>query len=510
MIKIERAILSVSDKKNIVELAKFLKKYNVEIISTGGTAKLLKENGIDVIEVSQFTGFPEILDGRVKTLHPKIYGGILSIRDKEEHLRQMKENNILPIQLIVCNLYPFEETLKSGKGDEEIIENIDIGGPTMIRAGAKNYKYVCVLTNPSFYNEFMDQMEKNNGCVSIEFSLKCAKEVFRLTSRYDFLIYSYFSKKTEREILPDEIDLKLIKVSNLRYGENPHQIAKWYRFIDKEYKREVFQGKELSFNNIIDMESAYNIVNQFEQPCCVIIKHTNPCGVGTGKNLIEAYERALQTDPLSAFGGIAGFNRKVDSKLAKIFIKKFYEIIISPDYDEKALEIFKSKPELRVIKCPEKIKYEYDFRAIVDGFLIQTPDEIDYEKFEVVTEKKPTEDEIEALKFAWKVCKFIKSNGIVIATKNQTLGIGTGQMSRYDSTRIAIMKMRDNFKEIPKPVVLASDAFLPFPDSIIEAGKAGVTSIIQPGGSKQDEEVINKCNELGISMVFTGTRHFKH
>jgi phosphoribosylaminoimidazolecarboxamide formyltransferase/IMP cyclohydrolase len=510
MIKIERAILSVSDKKNIVELAKFLKKYNVEIISTGGTAKLLKENGIDVIEVSQFTGFPEILDGRVKTLHPKIYGGILSIRDKEEHLRQMKENNILPIQLIVCNLYPFEETLKSGKGDEEIIENIDIGGPTMIRAGAKNYKYVCVLINPSFYNEFMDQMEKNNGCVSIEFSLKCAKEVFRLTSRYDFLIYSYFSKKTEREILPDEIDLKLIKVSNLRYGENPHQIAKWYRFIDKEYKREVFQGKELSFNNIIDMESAYNLVNQFEQPCCVIIKHTNPCGVGTGKNLIEAYERALQTDPLSAFGGIVGFNRKVDSELAKIFIKKFYEIIISSDYDEKALEIFKSKPDLRVIKCPEKIKYEYDFRAIVDGFLIQTPDEIDYEKFEVVTEKKPAEDEIEALKFAWKVCKFIKSNGIVIATKNQTLGIGTGQMSRYDSTRIAIMKMRDNFKEIPKPVVLASDAFFPFPDSIIEAGKAGVTSIIQPGGSKQDEEVIKKCNELGISMVFTGTRHFKH
>lgn len=510
MIKIERAILSVSDKKNIVELAKFLKKYNVEIISTGGTAKLLKENGIDVIEVSQFTGFPEILDGRVKTLHPKIYGGILSIRDKEEHLRQMKENNILPIQLIVCNLYPFEETLKSGKGDEEIIENIDIGGPTMIRAGAKNYKYVCVLINPSFYNEFMDQMEKNNGCVSIEFSLKCAKEVFKLTSRYDFLIYSYFSKKTEREILPDEIDLKLIKVSNLRYGENPHQIAKWYRFIDKEYKREVFQGKELSFNNIIDMESAYNLVNQFEQPCCVIIKHTNPCGVGTGKNLIEAYERALQTDPLSAFGGIVGFNRKVDSELAKIFIKKFYEIIISSDYDEKALEIFKSKPDLRVIKCPEKIKYEYDFRAIVDGFLIQTPDEIDYEKFEVVTEKKPTEEEIEALKFAWKVCKFIKSNGIVIATKNQTLGIGTGQMSRYDSTRIAIMKMRDNFKEIPKPVVLASDAFFPFPDSIIEAGKAGVTSIIQPGGSKQDEEVIKKCNELGISMVFTGTRHFKH
>ncbi len=510
MIKIERAILSVSDKTGIVELAKFLKKYNVEIISTGGTAKLLKKNGIEVIEVSQFTGFPEILDGRVKTLHPKIYGGILSIKDKEEHLREMYENKILPIQLIVCNLYPFEETLKSGKGDAEIIENIDIGGPTMIRAGAKNYKYVCVLINPSLYSEFMEQMEKNNGFVSVEFSLKCAKEVFRLTSRYDFLIYSYFSKKTEKEILPDEIDLRLIKVSNLRYGENPHQIAGWYRFIDKEYKREVFQGKELSFNNLIDMESAYNLVNQFEQPTCVIIKHTNPSGVGIGKNLIEAYEKALQTDPISAFGGIVGFNKKVDSELAEIFIKKFYEIIVAPEYEEKALEIFKSKPDLRVIKCPEKLKYEYDFRTIVDGFLIQKPDEIDYEKFEVVTEKKPSEEEIEALKFAWKVCKFIKSNGIVIATKNQTLGIGTGQMSRYDSTRIAIMKMRDNFKDIPKPIVLASDAFFPFPDSIIEASKAGVSSIIQPGGSKQDDEVIKKCNELGISMVFTGTRHFKH
>jgi phosphoribosylaminoimidazolecarboxamide formyltransferase/IMP cyclohydrolase len=510
MIKIERAILSVSDKKSIVELAKFLKKYKVEIISTGGTAKLLRENGIDVIEVSQFTGFPEILDGRVKTLHPKIYGGILSIKDKEEHLKQMNENKILPIQLIVCNLYPFEETLRSGRKDEEMIENIDIGGPTMIRAGAKNYKYVCVLINPSFYNEFMEQMEKYNGCVSVEFSLKCAMEVFKLTSRYDFLIYSYFSSKIEKEILPNEIDLRLIKVNNLRYGENPHQIAGWYRFIDKEYKREVFQGKELSFNNLIDMESAYNLVNQFDQPACVIIKHTNPCGVAKGIDLVEAYEKAVQTDPVSAFGGILGFNRKIEVELAKLLIRKFYEIVVAPDYEKEALEIFKSKPDLRVIKCPEKMKYKYDFRTIVDGFLVQTPDEIDYEKFEVVTKKEPSEEEIEALKFAWKVCKFIKSNGIVIATKNQTLGIGVGQMSRYDSTRIAIMKMKDNFKNIPKPVVLASDAFFPFPDSIVEASKAGVTSIIQPGGSKQDEEVIKRCNELEISMIFTGTRHFRH
>ncbi|MCS7180491.1 MAG: bifunctional phosphoribosylaminoimidazolecarboxamide formyltransferase/IMP cyclohydrolase, partial [bacterium] len=440
----------------------------------------------------------------------KIYGGILSIKDKEEHIKQIIENKIQPIQLIICNLYPFEKTLKMGKNDEEIIENIDIGGPTMIRAGAKNYKYVCVLSDPSFYDEFIKEMENNNGWVSEEFSFKCAKEVFRLTSRYDFVISSYFRDKIEKEDLPVEIDLRLSKVQNLRYGENPHQKGAWYRFVDKEYKREIFQGKELSFNNLLDMESAYNLVCQFEKPACVIIKHTNPCGVAIGNDIKEAYQKALECDPISAFGGIVGFNRKVDKNLAEIFIKKFYEIIVAPDYDKEALEIFKKKEDLRVIKCPEKIKYKYDFRTLVDGFLIQTPDEIDYEKFEVVTEKKPTEDEIEGLKFAWIVCKFIKSNGIVIATKNQTLGIGTGQMSRYDSTRIAVMKMKDNFKRIPKPIVLASDAFFPFPDSIEVAGKAKVSAIIQPGGSKSDEEVIKKCNELGISMIFTGTRHFKH
>ncbi|HOK55717.1 MAG TPA: bifunctional phosphoribosylaminoimidazolecarboxamide formyltransferase/IMP cyclohydrolase [bacterium] len=510
MIKIERAIISVSDKTGIIELAKFLKKYNVEIISTGGTAKTLKENGIDVIEVSQFTGFPEILDGRVKTLHPKIYGGILSIKDKEDHLKQMEENKIQPIQLIICNLYPFEKTLKMGKSDEEIIENIDIGGPTMIRAGAKNYKYVCVLVKTEMYEEFIKEMEKNNGTVSEEFSFKCAREVFRLTSRYDFIISSYFTDKIEKEILPSEMDIRLLKVQNLRYGENSHQKGAWYRFTGREFKREIFQGKELSFNNLLDMESAYNLVCQFEKCACVIIKHTNPCGVATGSDLIDAYKKALQTDETSAFGGIAGFNKKVDKKLAEIFIERFYEIIIAPDYEEEALEIFKKKPNLRVIKCPERIKYEYDFRTLADGFLVQTPDEIDYEKFEIVSEKKPTDEEIEGLKFAWKVCKFVKSNAIVIATKDQTLGIGAGQMSRVDSTKIAVMKMKENFKKIPKPIVLASDAFFPKPDSIEIAYQAGVTSIIQPGGSIEDKNVIEKCNKFGISMIFTGTRHFKH
>ncbi len=510
MIKIERAILSVSDKTGIIELAKVLKKYNVEIISTGGTAKILKENKIDVIEVGQFTGFPEILDGRVKTLHPKIYGGILSIKDNPEHLKQINQHNIPPIQLIVCNLYPFEKTLKSGKSDEEIIENIDIGGPTIIRAGAKNYKYVCVLVKPEMYDEFIKEIEDNNGSITEEFSFKCAKEVFKLTSRYDHIIFTYFSGKIEKEILPSEINIHLIKVCDLRYGENPHQKGAWYRFIDKEFKREIFQGKELSFNNLLDLESAYNLVWQFEKPSCVIIKHTNPCGVASGKDLIEAYEKALECDPLSAFGGIVGFNSKVDKQLAEILIKRFYEIVVAPDYENTALEIFKERQNLRVIKCFKKIKYDYDFKTLSDGFLVQTPDDIDYEKFEVVTEKKPNQDEIEALKFGWKVCKFIKSNGIVISTKDQILGIGTGQMSRYDSTRIAVMKMKDNFKEIPKPVVLASDAFFPFSDSIEVASKAGVSAIIQPGGSNADKEIIKKCNELGISMVFTGTRHFKH
>ncbi|MCM8785825.1 MAG: bifunctional phosphoribosylaminoimidazolecarboxamide formyltransferase/IMP cyclohydrolase [Candidatus Omnitrophica bacterium] len=510
MIKIERAILSVSDKTGIIDIAKVLKKYNVEIISTGGTAKILKENQIDVIEVSQFTGFPEILDGRVKTLHPKIYGGILSIKDNPEHLKQINQYNIPPIQLIVCNLYPFEQALKSRKSDEEIIENIDIGGPTIIRAGAKNFKYVCVLVKPDIYSEFIREFENNNGSVTEEFSFKCAKEVFNLTSRYDYIISSYFKSKVEKEILPAEMNIHLIKVCDLRYGENPHQKGAWYRFIDKRFEREIFQGKELSFNNLLDLESAYNLVWQFENPTCVIIKHTNPCGVATGQNLIEVYEKALECDPLSAFGGIVGFNRKVDRKLAEILIKRFYEIIVAPDYEKDALEIFKKRDDLRVIKCPEKIRYDYDFRTISDGFLVQTPDDIDYEKFEVVTEKKPTEDEIEALKFGWKVCKFIKSNGIVISTKNQVLGIGTGQMSRYDSTRIAIMKMNENFKEIPKPIVLASDAFFPFPDSIEIASNVGISSIIQPGGSKADKDIIKRCNELGISMIFTGTRHFKH
>lgn len=511
MIKIRRAIISVSDKNGIVELAKFLSENGVEILSTGGTAKVLRENGIGATDVSAFTGFPEILDGRVKTLHPKIYGGLLSIRDNKEHQRQMTENKLVPIDLVVCNLYPFESTLKRGASHEEVIENIDIGGPTMIRASSKNYKDVCTLVNPEMYKEFIEEMKNNNGSVSDEFSFRCAREVFRHTSRYDFEIASYFSKKVEEEnMLPDEMDIRLLKVQNLRYGENPHQLAAWYRFSDKEFSRQQFQGKELSFNNLLDMEASYLLVNRFSMPACVIVKHNNPCGVAIGECISTAYEKALETDPMSAFGGIVSFNRKVERAIAEKIVERFYEVVVAPDYDEDALGVFKKKENVRVIKSPSDIKFRYDFKTLNDGFLVQTSDDKEFEKTEVVTKRSPDKREMDALKFSWTVCKSVKSNTIVIATEQQTIGIGAGQMSRYDSARIAVMKMKDNFQKEIKPLVVASDAFFPFPDSIDVLKDAGVSAIIQPGGSLNDKKVIQACDKYGIAMVLTGMRHFRH
>lgn len=511
MVKIGRAILSVSDKTGIVELARFLAKNNVEILSTGGTSRTLKENGIKVKDVSEFTGFPEILDGRVKTLHPKIYGGILAIRDNEEHQKQMQANGLVPVDLIVCNLYPFEETLKKGAPHEEIIENIDIGGPTMLRAASKNYKHVCVLVSSGVYEEFIKEMEKNGGCVSEEFSFRCAMEVFRHTTRYDFAIANYFTGKIEKKgVLPCEMDLRLLKVQDLRYGENPHQAAGWYRFADKQFARQQFQGKELSFNNLLDMESTCVLVNRFSSPGCVLTKHTNPCGAAVAGDLFTAYEKALETDPLSAFGGIAGFNRKVDGKLAEKMVERFYEVIIAPDYDQDALEVFKKKENLRVIKSPADIVPGYDFKTLNDGLLVQTPDDRDFEKMDAVTDKKPDEKEMAALKFGWTVCKFVKSNAIVLAAEDRTVGIGAGQMSRYDSARVAVMKMKDNFSKKITPLVVASDAFFPFPDSIDVLREAGISAVIQPGGALKDNEVIAACNKYGIAMVLTGMRHFRH
>jgi phosphoribosylaminoimidazolecarboxamide formyltransferase / IMP cyclohydrolase len=511
MIEIKRAVLSVSDKTGIVELANVLGKFDVEILSTGGTAKTLSENGIRVKEVSDFTGSPEILDGRVKTLHPKIYGGLLAVRNNSRHKKEMEENSMVYIDLVVCNLYPFEKTLKSGASHGEIIENIDIGGPTMIRAAAKNYKDVVVLTSPDLYKEFIEQMNNNKGKVDEDFSLKCANQVYSHTSRYDSIISSYLEQfRNPESKMPAEMNIGLKKVNDLRYGENPHQQAAWYSFKDREFERTKLQGKDLSFNNLLDMESTYILVNQFSSPACVITKHTNPCGVAVAENHLSAYEKALETDSLSAFGGIAGFNGTVSAEIAKKITERFFEVVIAPEYHPQALEIFKKKENLRVIKSPGDIKLKYDFRTLNDGFVIQTPDDKETEKFEVVTSKRPDKNEEEALKFAWKVCKFVKSNSIVLATAGQTAGIGAGQMSRFDAARVAVMKMNDNFKKNLKPLVMASDAFFPFPDSIQEAAKAGVTAVIQPGGSIKDKEVKAACEKLGISMVFTGMRHFKH
>ncbi len=512
MVKVKRAIISVSDKEGIVELAGLLRASGVELLSTGGTAKLLRGNGIECVEVSDFTGFPEILDGRVKTLNPKIYGGLLALRDNSDHLRQMADNGIVPIDLVVCNLYPFEETLKKGSSDEEIIENIDIGGPTMLRAAAKNYRHVCVLSGKKLYEPFMREFKEHHGAVSPEFSMQCAAEVFRLTAGYDSAISSYFGDKhIAEEGFPEVLDIVLDKIQALRYGENPHQPAAWYGFRGRKgSQRRQLHGRELSFNNLLDIESTYSLVNQFSAPACIITKHTNPCGAAVAGDSLSAYNRALETDPLSAFGGIAGFNCVVGADLAREIITRFYEVVVAPGYEPEALDIFRSKENLRIIQSPPGARSEYDFRTLNDGFLVQCPDESSSAKMNIVTEKKPSSEEMDALEFAWTVCKFVKSNSIVIGTLGQTLGIGAGQMSRYDAARVAVMKMGDNFKSKVQPVVMASDAFFPFPDSIEVAKKAGVSAVIQPGGSLNDPSVIDTCDSLGISMVFTGMRHFRH
>ncbi|MCM8806234.1 MAG: bifunctional phosphoribosylaminoimidazolecarboxamide formyltransferase/IMP cyclohydrolase [Candidatus Omnitrophica bacterium] len=509
VIKVKRALISVSDKTGIIDLGRVLAKNNVEIISTGGTAKVLKEAGIKVKEISEFTGFPEILDGRVKTLHPFIYGGLLYKRDNPQHVEQIAKHNISPIDMVVVNLYPFEKVFfTENADDEELIENIDIGGPSMIRASAKNWKFVCVVTDPKMYPVIIEEIEKYGG-ISESTSRKCAGEVFHTTSYYDWLISRYFDRE-ENVTFREKIGFFYKKIEQLRYGENPHQKAAWYQSADKKITWKQLQGKQLSFNNILDMESAYIIVCEFEMPACCIIKHNNPCGAAKAENITQAFELALKTDPLSAFGGIIGFNRQLDGNTAELIVKTFFEVIIAPSFSVDAIKILSKKENLRLIEMPEMKLGEFEIRATAGGILLQDYDTVNFEKLEVKTIKKPTEEELEALKFANVICKYVKSNAIVLGTKNQIVGVGAGQMSRYDSTRVAVMKMKDNFKEKISPLVMASDAFFPFPDSIEVAAEAGVTAIIQPGGSLKDAEVIEVCNKKGISMVFSGTRHFKH
>lgn len=514
MIKVKRALISVADKQGLFNLANYLDQMNVEIISTGGTATVLKEAGITVIPVSDITNFPEMLDGRVKTLHPKIHAGILAQRTPE-HLKQLEEHEIKPIDLVIVNLYPFAKTIaKPDVPMEEVIENIDIGGPTMIRAAAKNYNYVGVITSPERYEEVLMELKENDGCLSSELSYKLACEAFAHTAQYDSIIHQYL----EKDLFPTTLNLSYQKIQSLRYGENPHQRASFYKnpqiTIPGISNAKQLHGKELSYNNILDLDSALELVKEFEEDfACVIIKHNTPCGVAVTNNQLMAYKFAYETDPTSAFGGIISFNQKVEKDTAEEIVKTFIEAIIAPGFTKEALEILKTKKDLRLLEVAPWQKSlsshtPLALRSIGGGLLIQDSDVkmLTPEDLKVVTKRQPTEQEIKAMLFGWKVVKHIKSNAIVLAKEDRTVGIGAGQMSRVDSVKIAIDKaLTKTFGTI-----MASDAFFPFRDGIDLVSKVGVKAVIQPGGSIQDEEVIKAADEYDMAMIFTGIRHFRH
>lgn len=505
----KRALISVSNKEGLLDFARGLVNLGWEIISTGGTYAALKEAGIPVTKVADVTGFPEILDGRVKTLHPRIHGGILA-RRIPEHLRQLEENDIKPIDLVAVNLYPFRQTIeKPGVTLEEAIENIDIGGPAMIRAAAKNYEGVIVVVRPENYWAVLKELEME-GDISPAMRLKLAQEAFAHTAAYDALIASYLAR-IQGEEFPETLIWVGERLYELRYGENPHQKAAFYSNTSQKgglpMARQL-NGKELSYNNIIDSEAAVALVKEFDGPACVIIKHTNPCGTATGSTLAEAYDKAFNADPLSAFGGIIAFNRKVDRETAVKAAEPFMEVIIAPGFDDEALEILTKKKNLRLLELPMDRAAEYQVRSVEGGFVVQEMDmhELDPGELQVVTTRQPTEQEMKDLLFAWKVVKHVKSNAIVVARDNVTLGVGAGQMNRVGSARIAL----EQAGEKARGAVMASDAFFPFRDTVDLAAQYGITAIIQPGGSVRDQESIDACNEHGIAMVFTGVRHFKH
>ena len=516
MIKIKKALISVSNKSNVLELAKSLSSFDIEILSTGGTAKLLKKNKIKVTDVSDYTKFPEMLDGRVKTLHPKIHGGILGRRDIPEHNETMKNHEIDPIDLVVVNLYPFEETIRQkGCSLELAIENIDIGGPAMIRSAAKNYQHVAILTNPNDYKSFTDEIEQNQGSISLDFSFSLAKKAFERTAAYDLAINNYLTSDDQNQF-PVQLTKTINKVMDLRYGENPHQEAAFYKDSNEDIGSlssfDQIQGKKLSFNNLNDSDTAWECVKKFSQPSCVIVKHANPCGVASSNSLKEAYEAAFKTDPTSAFGGIIAFNKSLDEETASLIINQFAEVIIAVDFSEGAIKVFKNKPNVRLLKIEiENNNTEFDFKKIGGGWLIQTPDinNLDINNCSIVTNLKPSKDQLDDMKFAWVVSQYVKSNAIVFCKNKQTLGIGAGQMSRVDSTKIASLKAENANVDLTQSVV-ASDAFFPFRDGIDVIASHGAKCIIQPGGSIKDEEVIDAANEHGIVMLFTNVRHFKH
>jgi phosphoribosylaminoimidazolecarboxamide formyltransferase / IMP cyclohydrolase len=536
LIKIKRALISVSDKSGILEFAKELQNFGVEIISTGGTCKSLRENGIEVTEVADITGFPEMMDGRVKTLHPKIHGAFLALRDNEKHIASMEEHSITPIDLVVVNLYPFQETIaKDDVTLAEAIEQIDIGGPAMIRSASKNFQSVAVVTDAELYSDIISELKKHDGNLTLNTRQRLATLAYTRTASYDLAISTYLSEQLSDEDLiyleslnplgnigffefnedDDETELiELSKISDLRYGENPHQKATLFSTGETSgiAKATQLHGKEMSFNNYVDADAAWNLVNEFEDLACAIIKHTNPSGVGLGETPLAAYERALATDSVSAFGGIVAFNRKVDAKTANGVVKVFTEVVLAPEFDVDAIEIFKSKKNLRVLQVVADSNLEgLEYKQISGGMLAQSKDiyRVSESDLKFVTEKKPTESEVKAMLFAWKVCKHTKSNAIVFANEFNTLGIGAGQMNRVDSVRIAGMRA-ERFNLNLKGSVVASDAFFPFRDNVDECAAFGVSAIIQPGGSLRDDEVIEAANEFGIAMAFTGFRHFKH
>ena len=509
--KIKRALLSVWNKDGIVELAQFLADQNIEILSTGGTKKVLEKAGLDITSISFLTSSGAIMDGRVKTLHPKVFGGILADRENPQHLNDLEDIHGLEIDLVVVNFYPFiQEAVEKKLGFKEAIEFIDIGGPSMIRAAAKNYHSVIPLCDIELYSEFVEIFTYNDGVIPQDFRKKMAASVFAMTSNYETAIYNYFS--VEDNEFPKNMNINLGKLSELRYGENPHQQAAFYIQPGKPLGWQQHQGKQLSYNNYTDMESAYAIPREFNESACAIIKHANPCGFGLGNNIKEAYERAVSTDPVSYFGGIVGFNQEVDTETAHALVKPFLECIIAPSFSKKASEILKQKKNLRIISVSADYnEASSSIKSVAGGYLYQQKDALQTElnKLNFITKRKPTDDEITAMHLGWKLVRQVKSNAIVLADKIQLLGVGAGQMSRIDSVKIAIQKVTESGLNLHGSI-MASDAFFPFSDCVELAAQAGVTAIIQPGGSIKDDKVIATANKFEIAMAFTGIRHFLH
>jgi phosphoribosylaminoimidazolecarboxamide formyltransferase/IMP cyclohydrolase len=526
---IQTALISVSDKSGIIPFAKALHDLGIRLISTGGTAKLLSENQIPVIEVSSLTNFPEMLDGRVKTLHPAVHGGLLARRDNPAHMQALKDHHIDTIDMLVINLYPFEKTISQSKCSfEEAIENIDIGGPAMLRAAAKNHQDVTVLISPEDYASVLEEMKTHHCVVSFATNLRLAKKVFAHTAQYDGAIANYLSslppsqEHQDRSIFPQTLHLGFNQVQELRYGENPHQAAAFYQDIKPvagalaSYHQ--LQGKELSFNNIADADAAWECVKSFGdtfetgQAACVIVKHANPCGVAIAHSALDAYEKAFKTDPTSAFGGIIAFNRECDGLTAQAVSKQFVEVLIAPSFTSEALTILGAKQNVRVLQIDLAPTHNpFDLKRVGGGILVQTPDNknVTLQDLQVVTKKQPSEHELTEMLFAWKVAKFVKSNAIVFCANGMTLGVGAGQMSRIDSAKIAGIKAANAGLSLIGSVV-ASDAFFPFRDGLDVVVAAGATCVIQPGASVRDDEVVNAANEHGITMIYTGTRHFRH